>query len=217
MLIGKEQPDNDDKSCIKIGDTVKIVSVGQERMDELDSSKSVYEEISENLDEIELGTQSVLSRAYLSWFGFKGQTQQAKVRHLVTRTVLRSSSNYTERFLSPAQIHPSHVHEKIHIINYYLFSILFFPLIFFHLKCKVGNLSGGERNRVQLAKLLKAGGNMIILDEPSVSIIQRGNMNLNFLKRLKNNKKTYSLYHISVSLRILFTKIVERPRRRSFT
>jgi len=109
MLIGKEQPDNDDKSCIKIGDTVKIVSVGQERMDELDSSKSVYEEISENLDEIELGTQSVLSRAYLSWFGFKGQTQQAKV----------------------------------------------------------GNLSGGERNRVQLAKLLKAGGNMIILDEPS--------------------------------------------------
>lgn len=95
--------------------------------------------------------------------------------------------------------------------------ILFFPLIFFHLKCKVGNLSGGERNRVQLAKLLKAGGNMIILDEPSVSIIQRGNMNLNFLKRLKNNKKTYSLYHISVSLRILFTKIVERPRRRSFT
>ena len=67
--------------------------------------------------------------------------------------------------------------------------ILFFPLIFFHLKCKVGNLSGGERNRVQLAKLLKAGGNMIILDEPSVSIIQRGNMNLNFLKRLKIIKK----------------------------
>lgn len=61
------------------------------------------------LDDIELGTQSVMSRAYLSWFGFKGQSQQSRV----------------------------------------------------------GNLSGGERNRVQLAKLLKAGGNMIILDEPS--------------------------------------------------
>ena len=80
-----------------------------ERMDELTADKTVYEEISENLDEIELGTQSINSRAYLSWFGFKGQSQQAKV----------------------------------------------------------GNLSGGERNRVQLAKLLKAGGNLIILDEPS--------------------------------------------------
>lgn len=106
MLIGKEEPDS---GSIKVGDTVKIVSVGQERMDELDPEKTAYEEISGNLDEIELGTQSVMSRAYLSWFGFKGQSQQAKV----------------------------------------------------------GNLSGGERNRVQLAKLLKEGGNMIILDEPS--------------------------------------------------
>lgn len=78
MLIGKDTPDSGD---VAVGETVKIVSVGQERMDELDSSKTVFEEISEGLDEIELGTQSVASRAYLSWFGFKGQSQQAKVSH----------------------------------------------------------------------------------------------------------------------------------------
>jgi len=106
MLLGKEQPDG---GTITIGETVNIVSVGQERMDELHPEKTVFEEISEGLDEIELGTQSIQSRAYLSWFGFKGAQQQAKV----------------------------------------------------------GNLSGGERNRVQLAKILKAGGNVIFLDEPS--------------------------------------------------
>lgn len=106
MLLGLEQPDD---GKITIGDTVNIVSVGQERMDNLNSEKSVFDEISGGLDEIELGTQTVMSRAYLSWFGFKGGSQQSKV----------------------------------------------------------GNLSGGERNRVQLAKVLKAGGNVIILDEPS--------------------------------------------------
>ncbi|KAG7360985.1 ABC transporter ATP-binding protein [Nitzschia inconspicua] len=109
MLIGKEQPDS---GTIKIGETVKLVSVGQKQMEDLDPSKTVFEEISEGLDEIELGTQSVASRAYLSWFGFKGQSQQAKVE----------------------------------------------------------NLSGGERSRVQLAKLLKAGGNLLCLDEPSNNI-----------------------------------------------
>lgn len=73
------------------------------------SSRFIFLNFPVGLDDIELGTQSIMSRAYLSWFGFKGQSQQSKV----------------------------------------------------------GNLSGGERNRVQLAKLLKAGGNMIILDEPS--------------------------------------------------
>jgi len=106
MMLGKEQPD---KGTLKIGDSVKMVSVGQERMDELNSDKTVFEEISEGLDDIELGTQSVPSRAYLSWFGFKGGQQQSFVR----------------------------------------------------------NCSGGERNRIQLAKILKAGGNLIILDEPS--------------------------------------------------
>lgn len=60
-----------------------MVSVGQERMDELDSEKTVFQEISEGLDEIELGTQSILSRAYLSWFGFKGQSQNSKVREVL--------------------------------------------------------------------------------------------------------------------------------------
>ncbi len=78
-------------------------------MEELDSSKTVFEEISGGLDDLELGTQVVNSRAYCSWFGFKGGQQQAFV----------------------------------------------------------GNLSGGERNRVQLAKLLKSGANLIILDEPT--------------------------------------------------
>lgn len=106
MIMGKEQPDG---GTLTIGETVKLVGVGQERMEELDSSKTVFEEISNNLDEIELGTQRVASRAYVSWFGFKSQQQQQRV----------------------------------------------------------GNLSGGERNRVQLAKLLKSGANMIILDEPT--------------------------------------------------
>jgi energy-dependent translational throttle protein EttA len=114
MILGEEQPD---AGTISIGDTVRIVSVGQERMMNLNPSKSVFEEITDGLDEITLGTEafsstSVQSRAYLSWFGFKGAQQQAIV----------------------------------------------------------GNLSGGERNRVQLAKVLKAGGNLICLDEPTNDI-----------------------------------------------
>jgi energy-dependent translational throttle protein EttA len=106
LLLGQDTPDS---GTLTIGDSVRMVAVGQERMDELNSEKSVFDEISGGLDELELGTQSVMSRAYLSWFGFKGAQQQAMV----------------------------------------------------------GNLSGGERNRVQLAKILKQGGNFIILDEPS--------------------------------------------------
>jgi sulfate-transporting ATPase len=108
MILGQEEPD---AGIITVGDSVNIVSVGQERMDELNAEKTVFEEISNGSDEIELGTQTVQSRAYLSWFGFKSGQQQAIV----------------------------------------------------------GNLSGGERNRVQLAKILKAGGNLIILDEVSSS------------------------------------------------
>lgn len=106
MILGKDEPTS---GSITVGSTVQIVGVGQERMEELDSTKTVFEEITNSLDEIDLGTQRVPSRAYVSWFGFKGGSQQAKV----------------------------------------------------------GNLSGGERNRVQLAKLLKSGANMIILDEPT--------------------------------------------------
>jgi energy-dependent translational throttle protein EttA len=106
MLLGEEQPD---AGSVTIGETVRCVSIGQERMKQLNGAKTVYEEIAEGMDEIELGTQSIQSRAYLSWFGFKGGQQQSYV----------------------------------------------------------GSLSGGERNRVQLAKLVKAGGNVIILDEPT--------------------------------------------------
>ena len=108
MLMGKDNPDSGD---IKVGETVNMIGVGQDRMEELDPKKSVFEEISGGMDEIELGTATVNSRAYASWFGFKGAQQQQTV----------------------------------------------------------GNLSGGERNRVQLAKLLKSGANLLILDEPTVS------------------------------------------------
>lgn len=106
MLLGMDSPDS---GLITIGQTVKMVGVGQERMKELNSDSTAFEEITGGVDEIELGSQKVASRAYVSWFGFKGAQQQALVR----------------------------------------------------------NLSGGERNRVQLAKLLKLGANVVILDEVS--------------------------------------------------
>jgi len=106
MLMGLDNPD---AGTIEVGSTVKLVGVKQDRMEELNPQNTVFEEITGGLDEIELGTQMVASRAYVSWFGFKSAQQQAIV----------------------------------------------------------GNLSGGERNRVQLAKLLKTGANLIILDEPS--------------------------------------------------
>jgi len=106
MLMGLGDPD---KGTITVGSTVKLVGVGQDRMSELNPQRTVFEEITGGMDEIELGTQTVASRAYVSWFGFKSAQQQTMV----------------------------------------------------------ANLSGGERNRVQLAKLLKTGSNLIILDEPS--------------------------------------------------
>lgn len=107
--MGKDEPDS---GVIKVGETVTMIGVGQDRMEELDPKKTVFEEITGGLDEIELGTSTVMSRAYCSWFGFKGGQQQALV----------------------------------------------------------GNLSGGERNRVQLAKLLKSGANVIILGEFCVQV-----------------------------------------------
>ena len=105
MLVGQEQPDS---GTLKIGQTVKLAYVDQTR-DALDPEKTVFEEISGGLDEIDFGRTRVNARAYCSWFGFKGADQQKKV----------------------------------------------------------GVLSGGERNRVHLAKLLKSGGNLILLDEPT--------------------------------------------------
>jgi ATP-binding cassette ChvD family protein len=105
MITGKVEPDS---GTVLIGDTVKLGYVDQSR-DHLDDNKSVWEEISEGLEVLELGDISVKSRAYCSAFNFKGAKQQKKV----------------------------------------------------------GQLSGGERNRVHLAKLLKEGANVILLDEPS--------------------------------------------------
>ena len=104
MITGKEQPDG---GTLRLGDTVKVGYVDQSR--ELDPSKSVFEEITGGGDVVELGKREVASRAYVSWFNFKGASQQSKV----------------------------------------------------------GQLSGGERNRVHLAKLLKGGANLLLLDEPT--------------------------------------------------
>jgi energy-dependent translational throttle protein EttA len=105
MITGQEKPD---EGTLKIGETVRIGYVDQSR-EALDASKSVFEEITGGDDEIELGKRKVASRAYVSWFNFKGAGQQRKV----------------------------------------------------------GTLSGGERNRVHLAKLLKRGSNLLLLDEPT--------------------------------------------------
>src|SRR6202158_4222576 len=105
MITGQEKPDG---GSLKVGETVQIGYVDQSR-EALDAGKTVWEEISGGRDEIELGKRRVASRAYVSWFNFKGSAQQRKV----------------------------------------------------------GSLSGGERNRVHLAKLLKKGSNLLLLDEPT--------------------------------------------------
>ncbi len=105
ILTGAETPDS---GTFKIGQSVQIAYVDQSR-DALDPAKTVYEEISEGYDNIEVGKRKVPSRAYCASFNFKGSDQQKRV----------------------------------------------------------GDLSGGERNRVHLAKLLKSGGNLILLDEPT--------------------------------------------------
>ncbi len=105
MITGQERPD---EGTLKIGETVKIGYVDQSR-EALGADKTVWEEISGGQDEIELGKRKVASRAYVSWFNFKGAAQQRKV----------------------------------------------------------GTLSGGERNRVHLAKLLRRGSNLLLLDEPT--------------------------------------------------
>jgi len=105
MLVGTEQPD---AGTLRIGDTVKIAYVDQSR-DNLSAEKTVWEEISDGLDNIQVGTYQTGSRGYVARFNFKGADQQKPV----------------------------------------------------------GELSGGERNRVHLAKLLRSGGNVLLLDEPT--------------------------------------------------
>ncbi len=105
MITEQETPDD---GVIRIGDTVKLGYVDQSR-DSLDPNKTVWEEISDGLDEIDLGRRKIQSRAYCGQFNFRGGDQQKKV----------------------------------------------------------GQLSGGERNRVHLAKMLKSGANVLMLDEPT--------------------------------------------------
>jgi sulfate-transporting ATPase len=105
MLVGQEQPD---AGSLRVGDTVQLAYVDQSR-DALDGTKTVWEEVSDGLDLIEVGKYRINSRAYASRFNFRGTDQQKRV----------------------------------------------------------ADLSGGERNRVHLAKLLKSGGNVLLLDEPT--------------------------------------------------
>jgi energy-dependent translational throttle protein EttA len=105
MIVGDERPDAGE---LRLGETVQLAYVDQSR-DALDDGKTVWEEISGGMDEIDVGPRKMNSRAYASGFNFKGSDQQ--------RTV--------------------------------------------------GTLSGGERNRVHLAKLLRSGGNLLLLDEPT--------------------------------------------------
>lgn len=105
MIVGQEQPD---KGEIRIGPTVQLAYVDQSR-DSLEGDKTVWEVISDGLDNIIVGKYEIPSRAYVGRFNFKGTDQQKPVKEL----------------------------------------------------------SGGERNRVHLARLLKSGGNLLLLDEPT--------------------------------------------------
>jgi energy-dependent translational throttle protein EttA len=105
LLVGQEKPD---AGTLRIGETVKMTYVDQVR-DSLDGSKTVFQEISGGLDQIQVGKRTMPSRAYVGMFNFKGSDQQKRVLEL----------------------------------------------------------SGGERNRLHLAKMLMMGANLLLLDEPT--------------------------------------------------
>ncbi|MFA6134102.1 MAG: energy-dependent translational throttle protein EttA [Phycisphaerae bacterium] len=105
MIVGQEKPD---AGAIELGPTVVLSYVDQHR-DALDDSRTIFEEITDGKDKIELGSASIPSRAYVARFNFRGPLQQKRV----------------------------------------------------------GQCSGGERNRIHLAKLLRRGGNLLLLDEPT--------------------------------------------------
>jgi ATP-binding cassette ChvD family protein len=105
MIVGQEHPDT---GSLRVGDTVELAYVDQTR-DDLDAGKTVFEEISDGQDTLDVGGREVAARSYVAQFNFKGPDQQKKV----------------------------------------------------------GDCSGGERNRIHLAKLLRRGGNLLLLDEPT--------------------------------------------------
>jgi ATP-binding cassette ChvD family protein len=124
MIVGQERPDSGE---LIVGSTVKLGYVDQSR-DDLDPAKTVWEEISEGSEVIQLGGRTVNSRAYVARFNFGGADQQKKV----------------------------------------------------------GTLSGGERNRVQLAKMLKSGANVLLLDEPT------NDLDVNTLRALEDGLENFA-------------------------
>jgi ATP-binding cassette ChvD family protein len=105
MMAGLEKPDG---GTLRIGETVKLAHVDQSR-ETLEAGKTVYDEIAQGAEFLEIGKRKINTRSYVAGFGFKGTDQQKRV----------------------------------------------------------GDLSGGERNRVNLAKLIRSGGNVLMLDEPT--------------------------------------------------
>ncbi len=124
MIVGQEQPD---QGAITLGSTVKLAYVDQSR-ESLDGNKTVWEEISDGNEQLQIGERLINSRAYVARFNFSGTDQQKKI----------------------------------------------------------GALSGGERNRVHLAKMLKSGANVILLDEPS------NDLDVNTLRALEDALESFA-------------------------
>jgi sulfate-transporting ATPase len=124
MIVGQEQPD---QGAITLGSTVKLAYVDQSR-ESLDANKTVWEEISDGSEQLQIGERLINSRAYVARFNFSGTDQQKKI----------------------------------------------------------GALSGGERNRVHLAKMLKSGANVILLDEPS------NDLDVNTLRALEDALESFA-------------------------
>jgi len=130
MILGSEKPDS---GSIKLGETVKIAYVDQDRP--LGADKTIFEEITGGSDVVQLGTREMPARAYVARFAFSGQDQQKKV----------------------------------------------------------GTLSGGERNRVHLAKMLKEGANVLLLDEPT------NDLDVNTLRALEEALENFAGCAIVIS------------------
>lgn len=131
MITGQEQTDS---GSLRVGETVQLAYVDQTR-ETLDPNKTVWEEISGGLEEIELGERKMNSRAYVGRFNFNGSDQQQKV----------------------------------------------------------GEISGGQRNRVNIAKVLKEGANVILLDEPT------NDLDVNTLRALEEGLENFAGCAIVIS------------------